>query len=212
MLRATAIASSLDTITNTSSANMRTSTELDKIAPALLAAQTEIGNATKNAKNPHFRNNYADLGAVIEAVKPVFNRHQIAVVQSLSDSTYGLTLSTRLIHSSGQWIEDTAYAPLPKADPQGVGSATTYLRRYSLAAFGCITQEDDDGEGARPKPQETKAPEPKEELSRETLAILAGISLEQEERFKKALAFYKVDDFHKLTNSQAQTIIQKLSK
>jgi hypothetical protein len=59
-------------------------------------------------------------------------------------------LTTRLLHTSGQWIEDTASSPLPKADPQGVGSATTYLRRYALAAFLCITQEDDDGEAARP--------------------------------------------------------------
>lgn len=134
---------------------MKTSEHIDKIAPALLAAQKEIGNASKDAKNPHFRNSYASLGSVIEAVKEPLNRNGIAVIQSLSSDSgnnSGLLLRTRLLHTSGQFIEDTAYSPLPKADPQGVGSATTYLRRYSLAALLSITQEDDDGNGASTVP------------------------------------------------------------
>ena len=129
---------------------MITSEQIDQIAPALLAAQKEINNASKDAKNPHFRSSYASLGSVIEAVKEPLNRQGIAVLQSLSEGNDGLYLSSRLLHTSGQWIEDTAFTPLPKADPQGVGSATTYLRRYSLAALLCITQEDDDGNAARP--------------------------------------------------------------
>lgn len=127
---------------------MITSEQIDLISPALLAAQKEINNASKDAKNPHFRSSYASLGSVIEAVKDPLNKQGIAVIQSLSEGNDGLYLSTRLLHTSGQWIEDTAFTPLQKADPQGVGSATTYLRRYSLAALLCITQEDDDGNAA----------------------------------------------------------------
>ena len=127
---------------------MKTSEQIDKIAPALLAAQKEIGNASKDAKNPHFRNSYASLGSVIEAVKEPLNKHGIAIVQTLSEGKEGLHLSSRLLHTSGQWIEDTAFSPISKNDPQGVGSAVTYLRRYSLAALLCITQEDDDGNAA----------------------------------------------------------------
>ena len=127
---------------------MKTSEQIDKIAPALLAAQKEINNASKDAKNPHFRSSYASLGSVIEAVKEPLNKHGIAILQTLSEGKEGLHLSSRLLHTSGQWIEDTAFSPLPKADPQGVGSATTYLRRYSIAALMCITQEDDDGNAA----------------------------------------------------------------
>jgi hypothetical protein len=142
---------------------MNTSETLDLIAPALLAAQKEINNASKDAKNPHFRSSYASLGSVIEAVKEPLNKQNISVIQSLSEGNDGLYLSTRLLHVSGQWIEDTAYSPLPKADPQGVGSATTYLRRYSLAALLCITQEDDDGNAARmatPQAASTAAAKP----------------------------------------------------
>ena len=127
---------------------MKTSEKIDLIAPALLAAQKEINNASKDAKNPHFRSSYASLGSVIEAIKEPCNKHGIVILQTLAEGETGLHLSTRAIHSSGQWVEDTAFSPLPKADPQGVGSATTYLRRYSLAALMCITQEDDYGNAA----------------------------------------------------------------
>jgi hypothetical protein len=129
---------------------MRTSEKIDLIAPAVLAAQKEINNASKDAKNPHYKSSYASLGSVIEAVKDPLNKHGICVMQSLSDGSEGLYLTTRLLHQSGQWIEDVAFTPLPKLDPQGVGSACTYLRRYSLAALLCITQEDDDGNAAIP--------------------------------------------------------------
>lgn len=180
---------------------MKTSSEIDKIAPALLAAQKEINNATKNAKNPHFKNNYADLGAIIEAVKEPLNRQSVAVIQSLSSTdggnAGGLFLRTRLLHSSGQWIEDTAFTPLTKSDPQGVGSAVTYLRRYSLAAMLCITQEDDDGEAAR-----------RTSATKEQVEKLKALDAT---RVAKALAFYKVSDPADLDSQQAQNIINKIN-
>jgi len=141
---------------------VKTSDCIDQISPAILAAQKRIENAAKDARNPHFKNTYATLAAVIEAVKSPLNDNGIAVIQGVGETTAGtLQVSTRLLHTSGQWVESTSSSPLPKADPQGVGSATTYLRRYSLAALLCITQEDDDGEGARPQsaPQARKQQE-----------------------------------------------------
>jgi hypothetical protein len=131
---------------------MKSSDSITKIAAALVRAQSEITFASKDAQNPHFKNYYADLPAVIDAVKPALNKHGIAFIQSPSPSDDGrLHLTTRLIHESGEWLEDTAVCPLPKADPQGFGSAMTYLRRYSLAAITGLYQDDDDGEGARPQ-------------------------------------------------------------
>jgi len=129
---------------------MKTSDKIDLISAALLVAQREVANASKDAKNPHFKNSYASLGSVIEATKGPLNKAGIVVLQTLGDGGDRVFLTTRLLHTSGQWIEDTASTFIAKVDPQGVGSATTYLRRYSLAAFLCITQEDDDGEAARP--------------------------------------------------------------
>lgn len=131
---------------------MKTSDSIKAIAPALVKAQAAITFAGKNAKNPHFKNNYADLTAVIDAVKPALNAEGIVFLQTASPSDDGrLHLTTRLMHSSGEWIEDTAVCPLPKQDPQGFGSAMTYLRRYSLASITGLYQDDDDGEAARPR-------------------------------------------------------------
>ena len=129
---------------------MKTSESIKSIAPALLQAQMQITFAAKDATNPHFKSKYADLPAVIDAVKGPLNEHGIVFLQSCSPSDDNkLHLTTRLIHSSGEWIEDTAVCPLPKQDPQGYGSAVTYLRRYSLAALAGLYQADDDGESTR---------------------------------------------------------------
>lgn len=125
---------------------MKTSESISKIAVALLAAQKGITFAPKDATNPHFKNKYADLGSVVDAVKPALNEAGIVFIQTASPSDDGkLHLATRLMHESGEWIEDTLVMPLPKPDPQGFGSAMTYARRYALAAITGVYQDDDDG-------------------------------------------------------------------
>jgi hypothetical protein len=125
---------------------MRTSQTLSAIAPALLKAQKQITFAAKDATNPHFKSKYADLESVIDAVKKPLNENGIIFIQSFSPSDTGkLNLTTRLIHESGEWIEDELTMPLQKNDAQGYGSAATYSRRYALAAITGLYQADDDG-------------------------------------------------------------------
>jgi hypothetical protein len=129
---------------------MKTSDSIKQIAPALLSAQRNIKFAAKNAKNPHFKNDYADLPSVIDAVKDALNDAGITFLQMPTPSEDGrLHLTTRLLHESGEWIEDTAVCSMPKQDAQGFGSSMTYLRRYSLAAICGLYQADDDGESAK---------------------------------------------------------------
>lgn len=128
---------------------MQTSESIGKIAPALLAAQKAITFAVKDAKNPQFKSTYADLSSVIDATKPALNQAGICFIQMPAPSDPGcLALTTRLIHESGEWIESTATCPLQKHDPQGYGSAMTYLKRYSLASAVGLYQDDDDGNAA----------------------------------------------------------------
>jgi hypothetical protein len=127
---------------------VETSPTLTALATALAAAQGEIENASKNAANPHFKSRYADLAEILNTARPVLARHGLSVVQSPGYADGLVSVTTMLLHSSGEWLRDTVRAPAQKADPQGVGSATTYLRRYSLAALVGIAQEDDDGEAA----------------------------------------------------------------
>ena len=132
---------------------VRQSDSIAKLAAALVKAQAEVQHATKDAKNPHFRSDYASLTSVLDTIKPVFAAHGLALVQFPGFADGHATLDTVLVHESGEWMAATAGAPLQKNDPQGVGSALTYLRRYSGAAVAGIGQEDDDGNAASKAPK-----------------------------------------------------------
>lgn len=119
------------------------------ISSAYVAAFAEIEGAAKDAKNPHFKTKYADLPAVIAAIKPALTKHGLAFTQPCQPSEDGVTVRTVLHHSSGETLDlGSLFVPANKRDAQGFGSALTYARRYALvSAFGVPT-EDDDGNAA----------------------------------------------------------------
>jgi hypothetical protein len=128
---------------------MKTSESIKQIAEALVSAQKEIRFAVKDSTNPHYKSKYANINSVIDAVKAPLNNNNIAILQSLSPSDDNkLHLTTRLLHSSGEWIEDTAVCPIQKQDPQGLGSAISYIRRYSISSLCALYADDDDGQSA----------------------------------------------------------------
>jgi hypothetical protein len=135
---------------------MKTSDQLNELAAALAKAQGEIQNVVKDAKNPHYKSDYATLDAITDTVRPIFSKHGLSVVQMPAFADGVVTVETILLHTSGQWIGGLPAAPLAKADAQGVGSATTYLRRYSLAGLAAIAQTDDDGNAASQAPKQTE--------------------------------------------------------
>lgn len=165
---------------------IRTSDNLDKLSPAMLEVQRVIENADIDSDNPHFRSRYASLTSVLLACKKPLNDAGIYFIQApiALDCRDCLGLVTRLTHAaSGQWIEATMSMPLQKVDPQGMGSAITYARRYSLMAILGIAAEDDDAEAAmqRPAPQQyqERRPEPPRQApprSRNGLPSLPGVS------------------------------------
>jgi len=115
---------------------------------ALALAQGEIENASKNSANPHFRSKYADLAEVLNTIRPVFAKHGLSLIQSPGFDGSMVSVTTVLAHQSGGYMTSTASCVPAKADAQGIGSATTYLRRYGAAAVAGIAQEDDDGNAA----------------------------------------------------------------
>lgn len=130
---------------------MTASTELNELGKALAAAQAEMKNAKLNRVNPHFKSKYADLAEIRDTVTPALSKNGIAVVQGTDATDNGLVVFTRLIHSSGQWIESRF--PIPYDKPQTMGSGITYGRRYTLSAVCNIAaDEDDDGNAANEKP------------------------------------------------------------
>lgn len=126
-----------------------TKIEVASLASAMAAAFGEIEGATKSANNPHFKTKYADLGAVIDAIKPALIKHGLFFTQHPEPSERGITVETWLHHASGQSLSlGKLFVPANKQDAQGYGSALTYARRYALVtAFG-VPVEDDDGNAA----------------------------------------------------------------
>jgi len=122
------------------------------LATALAKAQAEMTTVSKDARNPHFKSTFATLAAVREACYPL-SQHGLAVVQITrlpqENETAHIILETRIIHGeSGEWVGST-YPVIPeKNTAQGVGSALTYARRYSLMALVGLAPEDDDGHDA----------------------------------------------------------------
>lgn len=135
------------------------SPQIGTLAAALVKVQAGLQAAKKTSVNPFHKSQYADLAEVWSACREALGANGIAVVQFPgSDPMTGeVSVETMLIHTSGEFLSKAVSANPKDLLPQSVGSAITYLRRYGLAsAIGVIT-EDDDGEGAQPRPQDRPA-------------------------------------------------------
>lgn len=129
---------------------MNKAEQLNELAGALAKAQGAIKSAVKAKENPFFKSQYADLPAVMDACRKALSDNGLAVTQVADFDGQETWLETMLIHSSGQWISGKYPVRPVKNDPQGLGSAQTYARRYALMAMvGIVAEnEDDDGNAA----------------------------------------------------------------
>ena len=150
---------------------MNTSESINELAAALAMAQGKMETAKMNAVNPFLKNKYADLGAIIDAIKPQLAANGLSFIQmptAPSELFPGVGLVTRLLHSSGQWVEESFYMPIPEGkginSAQQYGVALTYARRYALASlFGIVADSDTDGATDKPassKPAQTAVTTP----------------------------------------------------
>lgn len=132
---------------------MQRSDSIGKLSKALTAVQSNLKPASKDADNPFFKSKYADLNSVWDAARELLGKNGLSVIQGNSvglDNT--VIVETILAHESGEWVQSELCLPLAKHDPQGVGSAVTYGRRYGLAAIvGIVADIDDDGNHASGK-------------------------------------------------------------
>lgn len=147
------------------------STEITELARAMLKVQADLQPALKDRENTFSRSRYATLNSVMEACREALISNGIWLAQyPVPVETGHMGLVTKLTHAeSGQWQSSLMVMPLPKADPQGYGSAMTYSRRYALSALiGIVTEEDDDGIGAGTetgqRPRRKRQAQPKEDI------------------------------------------------
>lgn len=127
--------------------------ETTSLLEALLAVQAEAPTLRKDATNPHFRSKYTPLDTLVETIGPILNKHGLVWVTMPTLTEQGEpALMYRLIHAAtDQNITGTMPLLLTKSDPQGMGSAITYARRYSLCAvLNLVADDDDDGNAASP--------------------------------------------------------------
>ncbi len=136
---------------------MNKSPSISKLAPALAKAQAEMPVVKMNAQNPFLKNKYADLGAVIEASRPVLSKHGLAIIQTPVSDGDKIGVTTMLVHESGEWLEDTIFITSANSkglsDAQSAGVVISYLRRYSWSAIlGLYADEDNDGGHQKSEP------------------------------------------------------------
>lgn len=164
---------------------METSEKVAAIADALAKAQAEIVGAVKDSTNPYYNSKYADLASVWESCRLPLTKNGLAVVQGPSVEVTGephleqvqntkgekrtvlravtrVTVTTLLLHSSGEWISTDVSTVVSSSDPQSVGSAISYLRRYGLSSMVGIPQVDDDAEAATSPSREVRKATPEQ--------------------------------------------------
>lgn len=180
---------------------MKTSESIAELATALCIAQGEMGGAVKGSDNPFFKSKYADLSAVIAAIKEPFAKNGLSYIQfpitttnSIGEKFVGV--STRIMHSSGEWIESEYYMPLLKNDPQSFSSLVTYSRRYSLQAAAGIPSEDDDGEKAM-----DRNPKKQRMISEKQASQINDLLEQTESNLEQFLKLFGKDSVDKFTEA-----------
>lgn len=132
---------------------LKTSESTTEISKALQKFSFSVSSIKKNADNPFFKSRYATLDNIIETITPQLQENDLVITQfPIGESG----LLTRLIHTnSGEWMEASFSMPLAKQDPQVVGSAITYARRYAIQSILFLNIEDDDDGNKASEPPKT---------------------------------------------------------
>ncbi len=141
---------------------MKISENKINLLTALVAVQSEIQDPIKNATNPHLRNQYADLNAVLDVVRPVFSKHGLSLLLLPTSAASDLGFHVGYIYvighaESGEFVTHEFLMPVEKLNAQSVGAVLTYLRRYIYTAIaGVSADKDNDGEQEKPAREKPK--------------------------------------------------------
>lgn len=156
------------------------------INAALVAALGELRNVAKNAVNPHFKNRYASLDAILDAARPVLHKHGLALSQEPLFDEGKAGVITRIIHTGGESRESTLLLPLRDQSAQGVGSALTYARRYAVSSvLGIAADDDDDGQQAsKPSNEKFTAVKSKKDYHKDLSDLMEKNKVSDEDIFK----------------------------
>lgn len=163
------------------------SNSITEITKAMVKAQFAMEPAKKTQANPFFKSKYAGLEDVIKAVKqPLFDNDLCFIQSELPGENGAIVIVTTLAHISGEWFR--SYLPIKpvKNDPQSMGSAITYGKRYGLQSLVGQPSEDDDGNNATQKPKVDN--QERQKLAYELDLLLSEEGKEMTDNEKKQIA------------------------
>ena len=152
-----------------------------KIYAKIHEAKQEIGVVKKNAKNPHFKNTYADLNALIEAVEPILLEKGLILLQPIKD---GKVFTQIIDIDNGEMIESSIDLT-PNLTSQAMGSQITYYRRYQISSILLLMADDDDGQKAS-APQAISKPICSPALFEKAVSRYEGLELDVFDKLKTA--------------------------
>jgi ERF superfamily protein len=185
---------------------MNRSEEIVDLISALSKAQGEFGVAVHDKKNPHFKNSYASLQSVHDAIREPMAKHGLAVAHLVSNHK----MSTTLFHASGQWI--ACDLDLPQGlTPQQLGSALTYYRRYSLCCLLALPSGEEDDDGCKAEVAFKAAPKQVECISKSQAEDIERLIGDDMERLNKLLKWFKVDRLSLLPSTEYGPIMARLN-
>jgi hypothetical protein len=169
---------------------MKTSESIKEISKAMIEFHSKVTKIAKTDNNPFFKSKYASLASILDVIAKPLNESKLVILQFPTEQ-YKLT--TRLLHESGEWFEDTYEMQPTKHTPQDAGSVITYQRRYAIGAILNLNiDEDDDGNKSSKEPSELKSA--LEKITKcdnlEDLATLwnSNIGLHSNNEFKKQVS------------------------
>lgn len=214
------------------------SESIKELAIALAKFNMKVKRIEDDSTNPHFKNKYASLDGIMDEIRPLLAEEGLSILQMPAGDGENFKLTNLLVHISGEWIESDSITMRPtKNDPQGVGSAITYARRYGVSSFlGLSTGEkDDDGNAASQAPQSaprsqgyTHPSKPAESPTNQSIAPsntgnvmiseaqvkLIAVKLKEkqmpDDNYRSILARYGVTSTKELKKSDASKVIEEI--
>ena len=194
---------------------MNKSESIKNLAVALSKFQSEVENPKNTADNPFYHSKYAPLQDVLNTVRPLLSKHGLSVIQSPAGDGQSVSITTLLIHESGEWIEfDPLVLKAEKMTPQGAGSAITYGRRYALSAVLGISSEDDDDGNSLEKTQQNSGQKKQltEKQVKRLYAIANSAGFSTADVKKVLMKDYKKTQATDLTKEEYDEICERLQK
>ncbi|MES2409046.1 MAG: ERF family protein [Patescibacteria group bacterium] len=183
---------------------MEKSENLDKLFEALSLAQGKIKGAIKDSANPFFKSKYTSLDSCWDAIRLPLSEHGLSVVQAVGEQDGKPNLTIILGHSSGQYISSSMTLSIKSQDSQGISSAISYARRFTLCAMVGITQgDDDDGE---------KEMESARHISFEQAQRLKDLIGKDTEYAQSLLNWLKIDDFTLMPLARYEKVLESVNR